>query len=539
MRRIDGRELRLTSSNGWANKLCELAICYTKSLMCNDHSEHIRSLMHKHIDPLTGCLLYPPSKPGEEYETRLAVRLADSWTRRGKMAHTAKSVKKMIVLAAASFIAVVAISQVHIGGTSAAPSKNKKLPVFEVDPAWPQLPNGWVTGAVPAVAVDRHDNIWILARPNTVPDAQREHASPPVVELDASGKFVQAWGGPGTGYDWPDSNHSIFVDYKDNVWITGSSPESPSPTKRTDDMLLKFTNDGKFIRQLGGYNKSNGNADTKSVHLATDVFVYRKTNEVFVSDGYGNRRVIVFDADTLAFKRMWGAFGNAPADWQPIQNGMAVAGPGSVTTGAAGPEANRGGGGPEPRPTDITGPGPDQFGGIRPVANQFGAMGGPTHSVQISNDGLVYVTDRSIRRVQVFTIDGKYVTQAFVNRTGPSGNSACSTAFSPDKAQQFLYVADYGNSRIVVMDRKSLQILYQFGGRGAGPGRFLRIHHIAVDSKGNIYTGEVAPGPRTQKFVFKGYSETLPANALTPQEINAQVARPALSAGEERSSGGD
>jgi DNA-binding beta-propeller fold protein YncE len=302
-------------------------------------------------------------------------------------------------------------------------------------------------------------------------------------------------------------------------------------------MLLKFTDKGKFIAQLGGRNKSNGNADTKSVHLATDVFVYPKTNEVFVSDGYGNRRVIVLDADTLAFKRMWGAFGNAPVDWQPIANGFALAGAaGSVATGATGAEANRGGGsGQEARPTDIDGPGPDQFGGVRPNANQFGAMGGPTHSVQISNDGLVYVTDRSIRRVQVFTVDGKYVTQAFVNRTGPSGSSVCSTAFSPDKAQQYLYLADYGNSRIVVMDRKSLQVLYQFGGRGPEAGKFLRIHHIAVDSKGNIYTGEVAPGPRTQKFVFKGFSATLPANALTPQQIDAQEAMPASGADGERS----
>jgi hypothetical protein len=455
------------------------------------------------------------------------------------MAHGAGRKRKLwSFVAAASIIAAAAVGSGRIGRAAETPSSaSEKMPVFEVDPSWPQLPNGWVSGHVPSVSVDQHDNVWLITRPNTVPADQQAHASPPVVELDTNGKFVQAWGGPGANYDWPDSDHSIFVDYKGNVWITGSSPESPSPTKRTDDMLLKFTNKGKFIAQLGGRSKSNGNADTKSVHLATDVFVYPKTNEVFVSDGYGNRRVIVFDADTLAFKRMWGAFGNAPVDWQPIANGMALAGAeGSVATGATGAEANRGGGsGQEPRPTDIDGPGPDQFGGVRPNANQIGAMGGPTHSVQLSNDGLVYVTDRSIRRVQVFTVDGKYVTQAFVNRTGPSGSSVCSTGFSPDKAQQYLYLADYGNSRIIVMDRKSLQVLYQFGGRGPEPGKFLRIHHIAVDSKGNIYTGEVAPGPRTQKFVFKGFSATLPANALTPQQIDAQEAMPASGAAEERS----
>jgi hypothetical protein len=432
------------------------------------------------------------------------------------------------VLAATSFVAVAAINQAHIGA-AAAPPQGEKMPVFEVDPAWPQLPNGWITGHVPSVSIDDHDNVWLVTRPNTVPADQQAHASPPVIELDKNGKFVQAWGGPGPGYDWPDSDHSIFVDYKDNVWISGSSPASASPTKRTDDMLLKFTSKGKFVAELGGYNKSNGNADTKSVHLATDMFVWPKTNEVFVSDGYGNRRVIVFDADTLAFKRMWGAFGKPPVDWRPIKDGLVV------ESGNLPPGETFGQG----RPTDVTGPGPDQFGGSSERPSAYGSMGGPTHSVQISNDGLIYVADRSIRRLQVFTLDGKYVTQAFVNRTGPSRSSVCGIAFSPDKAQQYLYIADYGNSRIVVMDRKSLQILYQFATRGPAPGQFQGVHHIAVDSKGNIYAGEVAPGARVQKFIFKGFSATPPANALTPQQLDAQVAVPASSARAGRGGDGD
>ncbi len=116
------------------------------------------------------------------------------------------------------------------------------------------------------------------------------------------------------------------------------------------------------------------------------------------------------------------------------------------------------------------------------------------HGVKVSNDGLVYVADRPNRRVQVFTPEGKYVTQVFINRTGPSAQSAAGVAFSPDKDQQFLYVADYGNSHIAVLDRKSLQVLYQFGERSEKPGDFQGLHHMAVDSKGNIYTGEVAPG---------------------------------------------
>ncbi len=214
--------------------------------------------------------------------------------------------KKLAWLLAAGMVAVGVAT--HVRTSLAAAPAGEKFPVFEVDPAWPNLPNGWVTGHVPSLSVDSKDNIWLITRPNTVPADQKAHTSPPVIEIDQSGKVVQSWGGPGPGYDWPDSAHSIHVDYKGNVWISGSSPASQSDTKRTDDMLLKFSNNGKFIAQLGGYNKANGNADTKSVHLATDMFVWPKTNEVLVSDGYGNRRVIVFDADTLAFKRMWGAF---------------------------------------------------------------------------------------------------------------------------------------------------------------------------------------------------------------------------------------
>jgi DNA-binding beta-propeller fold protein YncE len=131
----------------------------------------------------------------------------------------------------------------------------------------------------------------------------------------------------------------------------------------------------------------------------------------------------------------------------------------------------------------------------------------------------VYVADRPNRRVQVFTPDGKYVTQLFLNRAGPSNGSAAGVAFSPDSEQRFLYIADYGNSHIAVVDRKNLQVLYQFGQRSGKPGDFQGLHHMAVDSKGNIYTGEVAPGARMQKFVFRGMSSTLPPNALTPAQL--------------------
>jgi hypothetical protein len=375
------------------------------------------------------------------------------------------------------------------------------VPVFEVDPNWPaKLPFNWIVGHVPSIAVDSRDHVFVLTRPNTLPPEDRARAAPPVMELDASGTFVNGWGGHGIpGFDWPDSEHGIAIDYKNNVWIGGSAPVAPSLRKLNDDMLLKFDRSGKFLLQIGGRDKSpasqnppviGGNKDPHSVHQSADVFVYPKTNEAFVADGYGNRRVAVFDADTGAFKRMWGAFGNEPVDVLPA---AAAAAPAAAGRGAA-------------RPLDTEGPGSPQF-------------GSPVHGIKVSNDGLVYVADRSNRRVQVFTPEGKYVTQMFLNREGPASGSAAGVAFSPDSAQRFLYVADYGNSRIAVVERKTLQILYQFGRRSAKPGDFRGLHNMAVDSKGNIYTGEVAPGARMQRFVYKGMSSKLPPNALTPEEL--------------------
>jgi DNA-binding beta-propeller fold protein YncE len=126
------------------------------------------------------------------------------------------------------------------------------------------------------------------------------------------------------------------------------------------------------------------------------------------------------------------------------------------------------------------------------------------HAVEVSKDGLVYIADRGNRRIQIFTTTGKYVNQVFINRSGPANASAAGIAFSPDPDQKYMYVADYGNSHVVVLDRKSLAVLYQFGARSGRPGDFQGIHNLAVDSKGNLYTAEVAPGSRAQRFAFKG-----------------------------------
>ncbi|MGE3277131.1 MAG: hypothetical protein AB7O67_18610 [Vicinamibacterales bacterium] len=360
------------------------------------------------------------------------------------------------------------------------------MPVFEVDTAWPPpLPYNWKLGHVPSVAVDSRDHVYLLTRPNTLSPEERARSAPPVIELDATGTFVNGWGGPGIpGFDWPDSEHGIAVDSRDNVWIGGSAPVAPSLFRRNDDMLLKFTRAGRFLLQIGGRDASpasGGNRDPQSVHQSADAFVHEPTNEVFVADGYGNRRVVVFDADTGVFKRAWGAFGREPEDAAPAPPGAPGAG----------------------RVLDTEGEGAPQF-------------GSPVHSVKVSRDGLVYVADRSNRRVQVFQLDGTYVTQMFLNRSGPASGSAAGLAFSPDPDQRFLYVADYGNSRIAVVERKTLTVLYQFGERSAKPGDFQGLHHIAVDSKGNIYTGEVAPGARAQRFLYKGQSSTVPTNGVAP-----------------------
>ena len=353
-----------------------------------------------------------------------------------------------------------------------------QLPRFEVDSSWqwpPALPNNWVVGVVTWVAVDRHDHAWVLHRPRQVPAGEEDRAAPPVLEFDADGRFVQAWGGPGEGYDWGDMEHSLSVDHQDNVWLTFHNPLERSwaaPVERTDDMLLKFTSQGEFLRQLGGRDRHplgvGANTDTTSVHLATEAAVYPETNEVFVADGYGNRRVLVLDAETLAFKRMWGAFGEQP----PPTLGRGVDANANIVTTT------------DPR-------GPEHFNSV--------------HAVKLSHDGLVYVGDRSYRRIQVFTVDGEYVDQMFVNPAAEGFRTASGIAFSTDPQQQFMYVADYENGQLVFVDRKALKQIGSFGRLGEAPGEFLGLHTVAVDSKGNVWTAETQPKPvgsRVQRLIL-------------------------------------
>ena len=338
--------------------------------------------------------------------------------------------------------------------SDSVPTTERLVPQFEVDPSWPMLPNDWVLGSVASVDVDSRDHVWIYHRPRSVDEAQQANAAPAVLEFDPEGNFVQGWGGPGGGYEWPANEHGIEVDDQDYVWLGGNGGGASS-----DDMLLKFTRDGELVMQIGGRNTSGGNRDTDNLNRPAEAAVYRDTNEIFVADGYGNRRVIVFDADTGAYKRMWGAFDNEPIDASDEQ---------------------------PPSDAEL---GPLQFGTV--------------HGIEVSTDGLVYVSDRDLNRIQVFSIDGSYQTQVFVNRDA-NANSVAGLAFSPDPAQQFVFVADLGNNHIHILDRETLDVLDSFGEQGLEPGQFGGVHHLAIDSQGNLYTAEAQEGRRAQKLVLTG-----------------------------------
>jgi hypothetical protein len=376
---------------------------------------------------------------------------------------------------------------VETAAPQGSPKATHGAPKFEVDPSWPKTPNGWVYGEVASVATDEHDNVWVLHRPQEVRPGQK--TGPPVMEFDEAGNYIQGWGGPGEGYDWPTYEHGIHVDHKGYVWIGGA---------QNDDQILKFTKTGKFVMQIGhatgrvvkkkghGSIKKDSNQDTTSFWKPADVWVYPKTNELFVADGYANKRIIVFDADTGAYKRMWGAFGNPPMD-EPDGSEGDKEFPVDKSNMTHVPA----------RDIDPKDPGPPQFNTV--------------HGVKVSNDGLVYVAERGGKRVQVFTIDGKFVTQTFIDRWCEepqcgNGQTAASTAFSADPEQRFLYVASRSAARVWVYDRKTLQPLDSFGQPGVAPGEFYVLHHMASDSKGNLYTVEVEDGRRIQKFVFKGIS---------------------------------
>jgi len=272
-----------------------------------------------------------------------------------------------------------------------------------------------------------------------------------VLAFNQAGDTIHAWGGPGQGYEWPESMHGIFVDHKGNVWLGGNGAK--------DSQILKFTQDGKFLLQSGHYGKNAGSNDPENFGRVAQIYVDPKSNKAFVADGYRNRRVVVMDPDTGKIERWWGAYGNKPDD------------------------------GPQ-------GPYNPQV-----VEQQFRS---PVHCVALANDGLLYVCDRQSDRVQVFHTDGTFVKEAFFAKSTLGAGSTWEIAFSTDPQQRFIYLTDGQNERVRILERDTLKELTAFGRGGRQPGEFYGVHSIAVDSKGNIYTTETFEGKRVQRFNYKG-----------------------------------
>jgi DNA-binding beta-propeller fold protein YncE len=339
-----------------------------------------------------------------------------------------------------------------------------QAPMFEVDPFWPKpLPNNWILGSTIGVAVDAQDHIWILHRQQSLGNNEKGASlnppiaaccvpAPPVLQFDQEGNLIGHWGGPGEGFEWPESNHGITVDYKGNVWIGGNGPK--------DSQILKFTQSGQFLLQIGHFGMSKGSNDTENVYKAAEVSVDPAANEVYVADGYGNRRVIVYDADTGAYKRHWGAYGNVPDD---------------TDLGPYDPNA--------------------------PPAQQFR---NPVHCAELSNDNLVYACDRVNDRIQVFQKDGTFVKEGFISKATLGAGSVWDIAFSKDPEQKYIFLADGQDEKVFILLRDTLEVLTSFGTGGRQPGQFYGVHNVALDSNGNLYTTETYEGKRLQKFVYKG-----------------------------------
>ncbi|MEQ1897810.1 MAG: hypothetical protein ABL971_10550 [Vicinamibacterales bacterium] len=362
-----------------------------------------------------------------------------------------------------------------------ASGKAQMMPAFRYDPAWPkELPKKWIIGSVGAVFVDAKDHIWIAQRPGATTNLSERFGlqgfseccfpAPPVIEFDQAGNVVQAWGlihdqkgvplgpqvsGPYPEGAWPTSEHGIAVDYKGNVWVDSSTPPSS---------LLKLSHDGMLLLRIG-QAQGKKSSDTANLGGPTSILVDPKTNEVFVADGYENRRVIVFDADSGAYKRHWGAYGRPPSD----------------------------------EPTPAT-----QEGAVFDVVKrreQFDHV----HCLTEDRDGVLYVCDRANNRVQLFRKDGTYLKEVLIAPETKAFGSVMSVGFSPG-AQEFMYVADGANHKVWILKRATLEILGAFtgGGSGRGGGQLLVIHSMGVDSKGNLYIGETIPGNRIQRFTFTG-----------------------------------
>jgi DNA-binding beta-propeller fold protein YncE len=331
-------------------------------------------------------------------------------------------------------------------------TQSGRVPTFQVDPAWPRnMPQSWVwrqrdlpQSDVLGINADAQDHVWVTHRGL-------------VAEFDPQGNLVQSWDARGEPLpEWAriagvprfTTIHGLYIDHNDFVWTTA----------REQHMVLKFNKQGKLLLAIGTFNETRGSNDSTAMGRPAEVYVDAETNELYVADGYTNHRVIVYNAETGAYLRHWGAYGRAPddeADDRPVQGAYAA-------------------------------------------VSQFRTP----HGITGSRDGLIYVADRTNSRVQVFRRSGEFVSEAYTRR-GTGG--AFSVALSKDPQQEFVYVTDGTEHRIWIIRRSDMQVIGQFSQEGAGPGELGRPHNITVDSRGNIYVAEADPGRRAQKFTFRGF----------------------------------
>ena len=354
------------------------------------------------------------------------------------------------------------VSTALIAGTIAA-GQAPKTPSFQADPFWPApLPHHWYMGAVSSVSIDTHDHIWVLHRPRSLDVRERGLelgnsrccvAAPPILEFDRNGQMLQGWGGPGATSEWlgkTGNEHGIFVDRHDHIWVTEANGQG--------NVVLKFSRSGQLLLTLGELGKTGGSNDTRLLGAPANVAVDTDANEVYVADGYINRRIIVFDATTGAYKRHWSAYGT--------------------------------------RPDDLP------LGAYDPLAAPRKQFAPPVHCVRISRDGLLYVCDRSNNRIQIFRKNGTFVSEFAVEKDTRDLGPVCDVAFSRDPAQAFLYIADCANDTIHIVLRAESRVVGAFGRKGRHAGEIYGPHYLDVDSSGNIYVAEVF-GRRLQKFIYR------------------------------------
>ena len=346
------------------------------------------------------------------------------------------------------------------------------VPQFEYDPTWPKLPlpNQWILGEVGGLGVDGQGHVWVIHRPWTVTgrelgavaaEAECCRPAPSVIEFDQEGNVVQAWpelqqfsaspgtpagqgnrvgsdgailweSGPGPYGEWGRREHTVLVDHTDHVWVSND----------TSHVIYKFTRDGGHVLTIGEPEVTGGSNDTAHLGRPAGLAVDPETNELFVADGYINKRVIVFDAATGEYRRHWGAYGNPPQD-----------------------------GDPGPYDPDL------------PPAEQFR---GPVHGIVLSLDGLVYVTDRRANRVQVFRKDGDFVHEGFIAPETRDLGTAYGVALSPDPRQRWVYINDGSNNKIWILRRDTLETVGSFSSYGRHGGQVLSAHSMTVDQQGNI-----------------------------------------------------